>query len=357
MSKEVIRALFPQGTVRVHSEHQINTHQGREEIAEKTRTLNDSRFLNSKFFNSDSPQVLTTIEAPREQGLVSVIDPLGQYYPDSVMIMAATPHMMEDETVGTYHVYDMPVEMQRLYWAIVRETLRFNPGARYVENAAITYSNEQYRTPRTIGLPHGQIGQIGAELVQPTRDGESLDTPESQREIEALRNDPRAKQALVDINKILKKSLLSGRGFGRGFRVYPRNDMDTLPLGYSLAIPGNPTDPNFTFIMETNHRAYEEVMKDLFEEISPDESSGAVPQPSYRLYVEEIDPVNHQGTIITLSPMIFWHGGVNEAGGMLMDRAPHYDDFTSAQERSDFLTKHTKHMKEKFTSVTTKGLK
>ena len=355
MSTEVVRALFPQGSVRVHSEHQINTFQGKAEVAKETRRLNNSDLLNSKFFSSDSPQVLTTIEAPREEGLVSIVDPRGQYYPDSLMVMAATPRMMEDETIGTYHVYDMPVEMQRLYWGVVRETLRFNPGARYVENAAVVYSNEQHRTPRTIGLPHGQIGQIAPELVQPSTEDESFDTPEFQAEIEALKNNPRAKKALVDINRSLRSSVLSG--MGRGFRLYPRNSMEALPLGYSLLIPGNPTDPNFTFVMDANYHAYKETMENVLVDVLPADIKRMIPQPSFRLYVEEMDPLAHEGTLVTLSPMIFWHGGVNEAGGMFMDRAPHYDEFISAQERSEFLVRHTQHIRGKFAPTLTKGLK
>ena len=345
MKERALTPLLPPGVLRVHSPHTINTFSSKEEVAKKTRDLNQGDKLDWAFFDPANKDILAMSTVG--ETTVSIFDPNGPYHPDSVMIIAKTPKMLIGNPIGTYHVYELPFDGQQEYWRIVRETLRFNPGSYYCENASSQFSNEEHRTPRTIGLPHGQIGKVDPTKIEAFPEGVDLNTPEFLEEVATLKSHPLAREALLSIHSSLKE-LYPKNDSSLSWRMYGRASELALPVGYSLLLKGPIDDKSFAHFMNANFYAYSRAVFKLFATIKlpQEELDRFMPQPSFRLFVEKVDSKMDKGLFITVAPHVYSHAGVNEVAGLFLDRDPKYNPLVAPQDREKYLQEYTAYIKK-----------
>ncbi len=295
--------LATQGTLDVRG-NGANVTESLETVAAKTAALNTPQFLHDTFLskeNDEEGRILEHIQTA--DGVIVLYWPTGPYSDGSVMILAGRDVDPLVTTIPTEPIYAFSKETQKLYWELFIKTLDtlrecVDPHTYLVfltENCVDQYSNETYRTSRTLGSPHGQVVPLKRSAVDQSK----------YTEVEHLRDERQllSSQSFREVSEAISKKLETPF-------YYP--DENGYPMGYSFYLPEDFTQ--ITEVLATHHKAYaEEITKNL-DELTRDFVYTVIPQPSYRLYIHR---ENSTGKLLcTIAPEIISSAGVMETLGI-----------------------------------------
>ncbi len=325
--------IIPQGITLVRSSHAVNSVDSQRTVAQETRRINTPQFITDTFFDTSKDSTLVIFKPTRETA-VSVVIPSGPYTPDSVMIIAADQHILASDSPldpidpsETAFIYDYDFETQYIYWQTVLTTLQFFQNGTYFENAAVEYSNEQHRTPRSIGVPHGQIGTFNnlQNLIRST-DPDLKDSRLAFEEAVVMENKYRNSsltQGLISIHTQMKRQIPKRDSKNLRWSMYGRSEANTPPFGYQFELSGRYDGETFANFMRTHHEIYESVATQLFQDHSLIHPETIVYQPTYRLYIQRDETIGDGGgLLIVVSPNIVAPAGAMDAAGHILNRAP-----------------------------------
>ncbi len=300
---------MPPGVLRMYGKRVVNTTTTKEDTARATAGLNQPDFVERAFFDLDNPRILHRSTLP-DGSAVAIMDQTGKYTDISLLVIAkGTEHSPEK----TESIYDYSPATQKAYWQSVlgsmlslREGISEEKRVIAVENCIATYSNESHRTSRSIGKPHAHILVLDEEHIEEDTTG-TIPHLEDERRAAAVV----LPSLMREVRNNLPADLMEG--------VEGPTLRTELPHGYTMTISSSLEslfeDPSsITEFMQAHHAAYKEAAHSggVFDSI-PDH----LPQPSYRLYIEEAD-----GKLsLSISPEFLSHAGVMEAAGVLLDRS------------------------------------
>jgi hypothetical protein len=365
---------LPAGVLKMHSEGTVvNPTTTTAEAAASARRLNTPTFISNTFFGLDAERTLSSLYFP-DTSQVVLYNQTGKYSDLSVMALAIGPNTLDTthstsegtKNIETENVYMYPMDVQEEYWLKIMRTmknfkdydkfyLKSEGDTRIItgENCIATVTSDDFRTSRSIAVPHTHIMAFRNDSIEP-HDNKPEVVPWLAEEQELTKLFAptivkRIQPALRDIPVLIQDAdpkTYPDRTISETLELTPR---DEAPFGYSFDLPMGIDSLKMwpigtrvmASVMEAHHKAYTKVAKDIEQRLSKRllEKGYAqfIPQPSYRLYMElvERDTDEHTnyklgGDIVrvTVSPEFLSHAGIIEAasdareGGLLLNRAP-----------------------------------
>lgn len=301
---------------------------------------------------------------------VGTMKPTGEYAPGALMVTALPADIVEaryaevsrdpDGRVTTRNIFNFTFLTQVEYFKQIiagidasTSFLQDHPNlasqigqsAVCAENCAFTVSNGQYRSARTISLPHAQI--FPRSLAQ---DSETNTPPRTALEQALLKStmDLVTDNALDEIYKFLSPV---SPDIQLKRRTVP-------PFGYTLVTPLTSEMPQqrkgayVAKLLQSNLTIYSVVAHRMEQQLAHKYAKGRgstllahrLPQPSYKAYYF----YDTNGKFcITITPTLFAPSGVMESANRPISRSPQYpDEFGTPENRTAYLTGVRDKMKE-----------
>lgn len=327
---------LPSGLLSIHSDGTgvISTLANDTSTAQKVvNAINTPLYQRETFYNPSHPNHLYSRTFP-DKSMVVLYNQSAKYSEISALVIAHGPKTFDrgdNELVPVEYIYDYPETVQQSYWQALFggmkslqknapiENMRFFIG----ENNISTYSTFDKRTSRSIGNPHAHIVGFIEEHIEPrsTKASEQVQYLAEEQEFTKRLSTQITRRVHNKLPKTLQDQLV----------ITPQ---DQPPFGYSFAIPYSVdeivTNPEtFTSLMTDHHKAYTTVAQQMEKVYAPKILAAGfkqfIPQPSYRLYLEEVDGQLYAA----ISPEYISHAGIIEARSysrspLILDRNASY---------------------------------
>lgn len=323
---------LPSGILSVHSDGTgvISTVSYDNTYAKRiVREINTHHYQQETFYSPQHPDHLYSHEFP-DNSMVVLYNQSAKYSEISALVIAKGPETFsqkDNELVPVEYIYNFPKEVQQTYWQFLLGGMRsFQKSTQHIdgmrifigENNISTYSSADNRTSRSIGNPHAHIvGFIKDHVEQ-----KNVKTSEI---VQYLKDEQKFTRKLsTHIARRVENRLVKQRIPQLHF-----TPQEQPPYGYSFSIPYSIddiiTNPQaFSELMIAHHEAYTAISQQMEKVFAPKVFTAGykqfIPQPSYRLYLEEMD----KQLYAAISPEYLSHAGIIEAASysLILDRDP-----------------------------------
>jgi hypothetical protein len=358
--------FFKRGTIEVHFQaaRGNDTQLNRIEAAALTRAANRVDVLKTNFLDGITPIFRKRVG---EDGIIQIMTPSSPYAYGGVMVVAASRSLLDadnatpDKVVQTETAFDLTPEMRQEYYRQIlsgikaeEDTLlpdRDNGKVIAYENTVPSISNENYRLPRTIALPHMHIVKGGDwvnENILPLRPhGFSLEQEIAQDErlLQKFRNrwfNPYSSSQFMAESEILSLKMRSRAPYGYTMTSKIARDstleaqaeaLSNLLVSHHAAYSDFATQQAQTVDQARTQRRYEFTKRVGI--ILPQLSSVSekLPlQPSYRTYLYYTNGFLNA----TISPIITTTLGAMEGMETAVNRGLHHEKAFTDQQMALF---------------------
>lgn len=322
----------------VRGEDVYNEEDGQEKVAEGVKRVNTPEYLASIFQNQE---VIYTQDF-KDGTKIHLVHPTGPYTDRALMLTAYNENFFtadSDSNPNTHFIYEFSDEVQYAWWSnivaglktsrqILEEEGREDVAIKYVENST-RVSNHQFRTSRTLIIPHGQFVERDPKLL---KRHEMKNVPEHEvREKQLLYS--RRNSVNRFMNQVREKM---STNTANNFEVASEH-----PLGYGFRIPLDTQQIAPT--MKSHHLAYKEMQekykKELIERrkrlLNPstlEQVEKSIEAPSYRLYVG----LDGNEAVINISPEVISYAGVMQGWGIHLIRKPNVPLRITTEEKHEY---------------------
>ncbi len=310
-----------------------------QEAACLANKLNTGAYLHAEFFSDPHLRTVQHWEHHTSKGIeaVTLLEPSSRYVPDRhLMVIAGRPEELKQKyreyPVLSRQIYTFSDVTQSLYWgallgflehqhsAIVASNSQDQQRAMIGEHSMLVRTNDHYRVPRSISLPHGHGVVLNMVDTTPFTE-EASERLQHVYEEAALLRAIFSNPAYQDIITSHFSRIQVASRTTTGETLVIRRRLTALPAGYSLLVPRGLSAEKYAQVMNIHYQCYTEFMFDLFSKIHSLEPLVTdmikIPQPSFRLagFI-----ANESHLELCIVPSLTSHGGVFEAMGILLDR-------------------------------------
>lgn len=351
--------LTPRGRLSVFSSRHgfVNT-QSKAEVAAAIARQNTPNFLQNAFFGKET-QILQ-LNPKDKEGDVCIMVPTSPYTEGTTMVVASDHSVPtgaeQNGIVPTRKIYDYSDRIQEGYWTSILDSLRyyqdhigslFPSGDRQpsgniiaIENSMSAISDQRFRTPRSIALPHTHIVPINYAQIEPSTK-QIWHLQLEQRIIASLaKSDYPPHEQIWDrlppeIQKLFSEKIIA--------HLVP-------PYGYVFSVPKDISAAQFSRLMFAHDQAFCAVNTELIEHYASykkrdvegglyrsnrdqERQAGFIPPGSYRVYIERVE----DSFVIRISPAFVSHAGAMESMGIVLHRSPDNPRYLSEEQVNTFL--------------------